>query len=136
MLWAATLVARQPAASPDLAVVLQRVGERVEQYFARAQSIVCVEIVGLMPVDTGGYVRGRTVESELRLSWQPTDETPVPIEARTLRQVIRVNGHAPRKNDHDNCTSPEQNSSEVQPLSLLLPQSLELGRSDNALNKS
>lgn len=122
MLWAATLVARQPAASPDLAVVLQRVGERVEQYFARAQSIVCVEIVGLMPVDTGGYVRGRTVESELRLSWQPTDETPVPIEARTLRQVIRVNGHAPRKNDHDNCTSPEQNSSEVQPLSLLLPQ--------------
>lgn len=122
MLWAATLVARQPAALPDLAVVLQRVGERVEQYFARAQSIVCVEIVGLMPVDTGGYVRGRTVESELRLSWQPTDETPVPIEARTLRQVIKVNGHAPRKNDHDNCTSPEQNSSEVQPLSLLLPQ--------------
>jgi hypothetical protein len=122
VLWAATLVARQPAALPDLAVVLQRVGERVEQYFARAQSIVCVEIVGLMPVDTGGYVRGRTVESELRLSWQPTDETPVPIEARTLRQVIKVNGHAPRKNDHDNCTSPEQNSSEVQPLSLQLPQ--------------
>ena len=119
---AATVAARQPVAVPDLAEVLQRVGERVEQYFARAQSIVCLEIVGLMPVDTGGFVRGRTVESELRLSWEPTDQSPVPIEARTLRQVTKVNGHAPRKDDHDNCTSPEQNSSEVQPLALLLPQ--------------
>ena len=117
---ASSLVAAQPA-SPGLADVLQRVGERVEQYFARAQSIVCLEIVGLMPVDAIGTSRGRTVESELRLSWEPTDENPIPIEARTLRQVIKVNGHAPRKNDHDNCTSPEQNTSEVQPLSLLLP---------------
>ena len=121
-LCAATVAARQPAAVPDLAAVLQRVGERVEQYFTRAQSIVCIEIVGLMPVDSVGLARGRTVESELRLSWEPSDENPIPIEARTLRQVIKVNGHAPRKDDHDNCTSPEQNSSEVQPLSLLLPQ--------------
>ena len=117
---ASSLVAAQPA-SLELADVLQRVGERVEQYFARAHSIVCLEIVGLMPVDSTGTSRGRTVESELRLSWEPTDENPIPIEARTLRQVIKVNGHAPRKNDHDNCTSPEQNTSEVQPLSLLLP---------------
>lgn len=119
---AASLAARQPGPLPDLADVLQRVGERVEQYFARAQSIVCVEIVGLMPVDSGGLARGRTVESELRLSWEPTDENPIPIEARTLRQVLKVNGHAPRKNDHDNCTGPEQNTWEVQPLSLLLAQ--------------
>ena len=117
---ASSLVSAQPA-SPGLADVLRRVGERVEQYFARAQSIVCLEIVGLMPMDAGGTSRGRTVESELRLSWEPTDENPTPIEARTLRQVIKVNGHAPRKNDRDNCTSPEQNASEVQPLSLLLP---------------
>ena len=122
VLGAATLAARQTAALPDLADVLQRVGERVEQYFTRAQSIVCIEIVGLMPVDSVGLGRGRTVESELRLSWEPSDENPIPIEARTLRQVIKVNGHAPRKDDHDNCTSPEQNTSEVQPLSLLLPQ--------------
>ncbi len=122
VLFAATTVARQPATGPDLAAVLQRVGERVEQYFTRAQSIVCLEIVGLLPFDSGGSSRSRTVESELRLSWEPTDENPVPIEARTLRQVIKVNGHAPRKNDRDNCTGPEQNSSEIQPLSLLLPQ--------------
>lgn len=122
LLFAATAAARQPATGPDLAAVLQRVGERVEQYFMRAQSIVCIEIVGLMPFDSGTLSRGRTVESELRLSWEPTDKNPIPIEARTLRQVIKVNGHAPRKNDRDNCTAPEQNSSEIQPLSLLLPQ--------------
>jgi len=116
------MAARQPGPLPDLAGVLQRVGERVEQYFARAQSIVCVEIVGLMPIDAVGLSRNRTVESELRLSWEPTDQNPIPIEARTLRQVVKVNGHAPRKNDHDNCTGPEQNTWEVQPLSLLLPQ--------------
>lgn len=122
VLFAATVAARQPATGPDLAAVLQRVGERVEQYFTRAQSIVCIEIVGLLPFDAPGTSRSRTVESELRLSWEPTDENPVPIEARTLRQVIKVNGHPPRKNDRGNCTGPEQNTSELQPLSLLLPQ--------------
>jgi hypothetical protein len=37
-----------------------------------------------------------------------------------LRQVLKVNGHQPRKNVRDNCTSPEQQSSETQPLSMLL----------------
>ena len=122
VLLAGSAASGQGGASPSLAEVLQRVGERVEQYFTRAQSIVCIEIVGLMPVDFSSLTRSRTVESELRLSWEPTEENPAPIEARTLRQVIKVNGHAPRKNDHDNCTAPEQTTSEVQPLSMLLPQ--------------
>ncbi len=121
VLLAGSVVFGQAANQPGLGEVLQRVGERVEQYFNRAQSLVCIEIVGMMP-DSVGLARGRTVESELRLSWEPTDENPTPIEARTLRQVLKVNGHAPRKNDQDNCTAPEQNTSEVQPLSLLLPQ--------------
>jgi len=122
VLFAGSVTFGQASSSPTLSDVLQRVGERVEQYFARAQSLVCIEIVGMMPFDTGGLSRNRTVESELRLSWEPTEENPTPIEARTLRQVLKVNGHPPRKNDHDNCTGPEQNTSEVQPLSLLLPQ--------------
>jgi hypothetical protein len=44
-----------------------------------------------------------------------------PPEARTLRQVLKVNGHAPRTDDHNNCTTPEQQASEPQPLSRLLP---------------
>ena len=119
---AGSVSAGQAGRPPDLADVLRRVGERVEQYFARAQSIVCLEIVGLMPMDAVGSSRGRTVVSELRLSWEPSDENPIPIEARTFRQVLKVNGHAPRKNDRNNCTAPEQQASEVQPLSLLLPQ--------------
>ena len=65
----------------------------------------------------------RHVESELRLSWEPSPDNPTPTEARTLRQVLRVNGSPPRKKDYDNCTTPEQQDSEEQPLSLLLPQS-------------
>jgi hypothetical protein len=61
------------------------------------------------------------VESELRLSWDPEARTDTPLEATTVRQVLRVNGHPPRPNDADNCTTPEQRSTETQPLSMLLP---------------
>jgi hypothetical protein len=35
--------------------------------------------------------------------------------------VLRVNGRQPRAKDSDNCTTPEQQTKEPQPLSLLLP---------------
>ena len=41
----------------------------------------------------------RTVESELRLAWDPFAHSDDAPEARTLRQVLQVNGHEPRKND-------------------------------------
>ena len=124
LVFTAGVAAQQPANTDQLISTLQRVGERVEQYFARAQSIVCLELVRLQPLSNGlsndGF--GRNVQSELRLSWDPTagdtDDAP---EAKAVRQVLKVNGHAPRKNDHDNCTTPEQNSTETQPLSMLLP---------------
>jgi hypothetical protein len=109
----------------DLDGVLERAGARVTEYFARAQSIMCLEKVSLQKLSYGFSADGpaRFVESELRLSWQPSPEDPTPKEARTLRQVLKVNGHAPRKKDYDNCTTPEQQDSEVQPLSILLPDS-------------
>ena len=120
----AALGARQVAPSFDLAATLQRAGERVEYYFSRAQSIVCFETVSLQPLSTGlsGDGPARMVQSELRLSWDPAAATRTPLEAKTLRQVLKVNGRPPRKKDYDNCTSPEQNESETQPLSMLLPQ--------------
>jgi hypothetical protein len=121
-------LAVSPAAQPvsehiDLGGVLERAGARVVQYFARAQSIMCLEKVSLQRLSLGFSADGpaRSVESELRLSWQPSPEDPTPKEARTLRQVLKVNGHPPRKNDYHNCTTPEQQDSEVQPLSILLP---------------
>jgi hypothetical protein len=106
-----------------LATVLQKAGERVQHFFTRAQSIVCLEVVTLQPLNAGmtnqGF--GRIVESELRLSWQPgTDGRPA-TEAQTLRQLLRVNGQKPRQNDWKNCTTPEQTTQETQDLSLLLP---------------
>ncbi len=107
----------------DIASVLHRAGERVTEYFARAQSLVCLERVTLQRLGMGFGAEGpaRFVESELRLSWDPSPEDPTPTEARTLRQVLRVNGSAPRKKDYQNCTTPEQQESEEQPLSMLLP---------------
>jgi hypothetical protein len=122
LLWPTGLAAQPREAALDLATVLHRAGERVEQFFARAQSLVCLETVRMQPLGSGlspdGF--GRTVESELRLAWDPFSPSDTPPEARTLRHVLKVNGHLPRKDDDDNCTSPEQQSSETQPLSMLL----------------
>ena len=123
LLWTAVVTAQQREGALDLATVIERAGDKVEEYFARAQSLVCLETVRLQPLSSGltpdGF--GRTVQSELRLSWDPFAPSDSPPEARTLRQVLKVNGHAPRQDDRDNCTAPEQQSSETQPLSMLLP---------------
>lgn len=110
------------AALLELETVLQRAGDQVERYLARAQSIVCLEIVNLQPIDPswGSTGFGRTVESELRLSWQPDDDGSASTEAQTLRNLLRVNGREPRKDDLNNCTAPEQQTREPHPLSLLL----------------
>jgi hypothetical protein len=123
LLWTAAVTAQPRDGALDLATVLQRAGDKVEEYFARAQSLVCLETVRLQPLSSGLSPAGfaRTVQSELRLSWDPFAITDAPPEARTLRQVLKVNGHQPRKDDHDNCTTPEQQSSETQLLSMLLP---------------
>jgi hypothetical protein len=119
---AASLSADQSQAV-DVTALLQRAGDKVGEYFARAQSIMCLERVSLQRLGIGFGADGpaRRVESELRLSWEPSPDNPTPTEARTLRQVIRVNGSTPRKKDYHNCTTPEQQDSEEQPLSLLLP---------------
>lgn len=106
----------------DLAAVLDRATERVEYFFARAQSLVCTETVHVQPLAAGlsadGF--GRVIESELRLSWEPGEDGRASTEARAMRLVTRVNGHAPRKNDRNNCTTPERHDTETQVLSMLL----------------
>jgi hypothetical protein len=121
VLFAASLSAQQ--ASVDVNGVLRRAGDRVTEFFTRAQSIMCLEKVSLQRLNMSYSADGpaRRVDSELRLSWEPSEENPTPTEARTLRQVLKVNGSTPRKKDWDNCTTPEQHDSEEQPLSMLLP---------------
>ena len=115
-------MAAEPFDTAALTSVLERAGERVERYFARAQSIVCLEVVRLLPSPRHGEAKGpgRTVESELRLSWTPEQDGEAATDAQTLRQVLRVNGRKPREKDWHSCTEPEQQTSEPQPLALLL----------------
>lgn len=123
ILGSAMVSADQGAPTISLREALERAGERVEQYFARAQSIVCLEVVRLQDLDPGLSPKGhaRLVESELRLSWEPPADGGPVTEAQTLRQLLKVNGQPPRKDDWDSCTAPEQQKKEPQPLSMLLP---------------
>jgi len=103
--------------------VLQAAGDRVLSYVARAQHLVCLEVVHLQPLTSSWSSNGlgRTVESELHLLWSPGDDGALTTEAQALRQVLRVNGREPRSDDRNNCTTPEQETREPQPLSMLLP---------------
>lgn len=111
----------QHSTDADLETTLERAAARVERYFTRAQSLMCTETVHVQPLGWGLSPEGpgRTVESELRLSWDPASEAGG-TEAETRRVVVRVNGRPPRKNDRNSCTTPEQSSTETQPLSMLL----------------
>jgi hypothetical protein len=110
----------QPGAF-ELSAVLAQAGARVEEFFTRAQSLVCTETVSLQPLSSGLTSDGfsRTVVSELRVSWDPGLGGPV-TEAQTRRQVVAVNGRPPRDDDDKSCTTPEQTETETQPLSMLL----------------
>lgn len=120
----ATVAARQYGAGDrDLGTVLQRAGEGIERYFARAQSIVCLEKVTWLPLGTGPGLDGmsRQIESELSLAWEPAGTGRATRDVKTVRRVLRVNGRPPRHGDPRNCTTPEQTVMETPPLSMLLP---------------
>jgi hypothetical protein len=108
---------------PPLETTLERAAERVAEFFTRAQSLVVTEQVHVQPLGYGlsGDGPGRSVESELRLSWTPGADGDGATEAQALRLVTKVNGRRPRPKDRGNCTTPEQHDTETQVLSMLLP---------------
>src|SRR5262245_45713210 len=120
---AVMLIAHGRDDAAALTSVLETAGERVLRYLARAQHIVCLEVVRLQPLTSGWSTDGfgRTVESELHLLWAPGEDGGSATDAAALRQVLRVNGHEPRENDRNNCTTPEQETREPLALALLLP---------------
>jgi hypothetical protein len=123
MLAAAAALRAQAPAPPDLDATLALAAARVEEFFTRAQSLVVTESVYHQPLSFGlsGDGPGRSIESELRLSWAPDADGDAATEAQTLRLVTKVNGRKPRANDPRNCTAPEQHDTETQVLSMLLP---------------
>jgi hypothetical protein len=110
------------AQSPgDLATTLARVGDRVRQYYGRAQSIMCIELVRVQPLRSDlmpdGF--GRVLEYELRVDWDASEDADGPPEAKVIRELRKVNGRAPRPKDEDGCLDPK--SGALEPLAILLP---------------
>jgi hypothetical protein len=124
----ATIVAASTAgagaqAPPDLHVVLRHVGERIAEYYKRAQRVMCLEKATVQPVgrDFSPHGFGRVTEYELHVEADAPD-SPEPAEAKVVRQLIRINGRPPRERDktnRDGCT--DANPLSTEPLAFLLP---------------
>jgi hypothetical protein len=110
------------AQATDVAWLLAQVGERVAEYYHRAQNIICTEKVFAQPMDFSyrpeGF--GRSLEYELHLEAEGLDGDGGVHEAKVARELRRVNGRAPRKSDKDGCFDPE--TQEPEPLAFLLPE--------------
>jgi len=97
-----------------------RIGDYVEQYYQRVQSLIADELVSIQPLtrDLAPDGFARRLIYELRLEWNPDvigDEPP----ANVTRQLISVNGRPPRPGDEPECLDPKSVSPE--PLAFLLP---------------
>ncbi|HVZ23394.1 MAG TPA: hypothetical protein VG871_20115 [Vicinamibacterales bacterium] len=113
-----------PAKDPpiDLQGLLGRVGERVEAYYQRAQSIVCTEIVRLQSMSndfSSSDPHVRRLEYELRVSWDKSDNGEAP-DANVLRTLKTIDGRPPKPGQEPGCLDPKPVS--LDPLSFLLPQ--------------
>lgn len=121
-----TSVAAGSAAGPqredgDLAARLERVGLRVQAYYARARSMTSIETVRIQQLapDLSIMGRPRQIVHELRIGWEPPSEGSAPAEASVLRQILTVNGRPPRPGDEPQCMDPKIVSPEA--LAMLLP---------------
>jgi len=104
-------------AQPSIDELLSHVGERIAEFYKRAQHVICIEISRVQPIDLDYSTQGfaRTVESELRVEAEGG-------EARVVREARKINGRPPREKDkknRDGCTDPNPLSDE--PLAFLLP---------------
>lgn len=116
---AAPAAQREPPADVDQ--ILARVGARILEWYARAQSIVSLETVRITPLrhDMGPAAPPRWLEYELRVEWMPGASPAALPEPSVVRHVLEVNGRAPRPDDEPGCMDPKPVSPE--PLMMLLP---------------
>jgi hypothetical protein len=107
-----------PVGNSQDAPLIARVGEYVEQYYARAQSLLALEEVTVQSLtrDLGLDGFARRLTYELRVEW---DADVIEESARIIRSLVSVNGRPPRPGDEPRCTDPRGISPE--PLAALLP---------------
>ena len=109
-----------PGSAAQSLPLLERVGAYVEDYYARAQSVLAVETVTIQPLgrDLGFDGFARRLVYELRVEWDP-DSGDGEDAARVVRELVSVNGRPPRPGDEPRCTDPRSVSPE--PLAAFLP---------------
>lgn len=113
--------AGQKAESIDVASVMSRLGQFVTSYYARAQSILCDEMVRLQSLGQDlatDMSPARRLLYELRIAWEPPSAGGEP-DAQVLRTLVSVNNRPPRAKDRDGCMDPRSETTE--PLSMFLP---------------
>jgi hypothetical protein len=115
-----SFAAGQRGGSGEVAALLARIGDRVERYYARAQSVMCQETVRLQPMasDFAPAGRARELVYELRVAWDPAPSAAVPPEPIMTRQIRTVDGRPPRPGDEPRCADPQPLASE--PLAMFL----------------
>jgi hypothetical protein len=121
VLTATSVTAQAP---PDIETILARVGERIAEYYARAQNVVCTEKQTVQPVSRDYMPTGfaRVTEYELHVESDAADEAGMLPDARVVRDLIRVNGKPPHeKNSKDRAGCTDGNPLSPEPLAFLLP---------------
>jgi len=109
-------------APQDVEALLARVGNHVEEFYARAQSLMCVEKVTAQPISTDMSTQGfaRVLEYELRVELAASGD-PAAQGANFVRALRKVNGRVPKPGDLDDrntCLDP--NPLTPEPLAFLL----------------
>src|SRR5262245_52009885 len=76
---------------------LARTGRRVEEYYARARTIVATERVLIQPLsaDLLSTGLGRRLVYELRVEWEPPLSGEPAGTASVVRRLLSVNGRPP-----------------------------------------
>jgi hypothetical protein len=118
---AAALIAAERADPGDLPAVLARIGARVEEYYGRAQSIMCEETVRFQTLNAdllwdGAHIR--ELVYQLRIVRASRAEGGVP-EPTITRELVSVDGRLPRDTDAAAC---DLKTVTPEPLAMLLPE--------------
>ncbi|MBI2827929.1 MAG: hypothetical protein HYX77_01495 [Acidobacteria bacterium] len=125
--------AQRPGSPVDLAQTLARAGQRLEQWYARAQSVVSTETVWIQPLraDLSPADFPRRLAFELRVGWDPDRSGPAGLPvANVLREPIRGNERSSPDREDPGCMDPKPVSPE--PMAMLLPARLGESEFSNA----
>jgi hypothetical protein len=110
----------QLAAQQTEPLLVERIGDYVERYYSRAQSILAEERVVVQPLarDLSSDGFARHLVYELRLEWNPDAATPDEM-ATVVRRLISARGPRLGPPNQPDCLDPQTISPE--PLAFLLP---------------